>query len=75
MIIKKEYKTQNSIKSTMIDNIDRIDDGVFENGTQFINIFKKGRQKDDDFETIEIVNMSLYVMTDSGKTIQIYRGK
>ena len=75
MIIKKEYKTQNSIKSTMIDNIDRIDDGVFENGNQFINIFKKGRQKEDDFETIEIVNMSLYVMTDSGKTIQIYRGK
>ena len=75
MIIKKEYKTQNSIKSTMIDNIDRIDDCVFDDGTQFINIFKKGRQKEDDFETIEIVNMSLYVMTDSGKTIQIYRGK
>ena len=75
MIIKKEYKTQNSIKSTMIDNIDRIDDGVFDDGVQFINIFKKGRQRDDDFETIKIVNMSLYVMTDSGKTIQIYRGK
>lgn len=74
MIIKKEYKTLNSIKNTVIDNIDRIDDGVFDDGTQFINIFKKSRQKDDDFETIEIKNMSLYVMTDSGKTIQIYRG-
>ena len=75
MIIKKEYKTLNSIKSTMIDNIDRIDDGVFDDGVQFINIFKKGRQREDDFETIKIINMSLYVMTDSGKTIQIYRGK
>ena len=39
----------------------------------FINIYKNNRQKDDDFETIEISNLNVYVMTDTGKTIQIYR--
>ena len=36
MIVKKEYKDRNVIKYTTIDDIDRIDEGVLENGNTFI---------------------------------------
>ena len=38
MIVKKEYKDRNVIKYTTIDGIDRIDEGVLENGNTFINV-------------------------------------
>lgn len=73
MILKKEYKTKNIISSTVIDNIERYDEGTLEDGTKFINIYRKGSQN-DAFETIEIKNMSIFIMSNEGKTIQIYRG-
>ena len=75
MIVKKEYKDRNVIKYTTIDDIDRIDEGVLENGNTFINIYKISRKKDDDFETIEVDKLNIYIMSDDGKTLSIHRSK
>lgn len=72
MLIKKEYRTNNAIKYTLIDGIEKIDTGVLEDeNISFINVYKKDRKKEDDFETIEVRNMIVYVCNDEGKTLQI----
>jgi len=73
MIIKKEYKSKNAISYTLTDNIEKIDSGVLENGTSFINVYKRDRKKDDDFETILIESVNIYVCNDEGKTLSIFR--
>lgn len=75
MIIKKEFKTDNVIRSTVIDNIDKVDEGILEDGVKFINIYKKDRKKEDEFETIIIQGLNVYCMSDEGKTLSIYRSK
>lgn len=75
MIIKKEYKTKNIINYTLIDNIDRIDTGIYDNGVSFINVYKRDRKKDDEFTTIDIVGVNIYVENDQGETLQIFRSK
>ena len=72
MIIKKEYRLNNVVQYTMIDNIDKVDVGKFDNGQQFINIYLKGK-KPDEFETIIIDNVIVYLMNNTGKTLSIYK--
>ena len=52
MIIQKEYSAGNIINNTYIDGVDKVDVGVYDNGTSFCNIYRHGRKRDDDFETI-----------------------
>ena len=75
MIVKKEYKDRNVIKYTTIDDIDRIDEGVLENGNTFINKYKRSRKKDDDLETNEIDKLNIYIMKKKKKTLSIHRSK
>jgi len=75
MIIKKEYKLGNIISSTLIDDIEKIDTGVYDNGISFINAYKRNRKKEDDFETIVVDNINVYIENDHGETLQILRYK
>lgn len=75
MIVKVEYSSDNVIKYTMKDSIEKIDSGTLDDGTQFINLYKVGRKKDDDFETITIKGLSVFIMNNEGRTLQIFRGK
>lgn len=75
MILKVEYKTNNILKYTLKDSIDKIDVGTLEDGTTFINVYKEGRKKEDDFETIDIKGLNAYLMNAEGKTLQIFRSK
>lgn len=72
MLIKKEYKTRNAVNYTLIDNVDKIDFGTID-GVDFVNVYKNGRKKDDDFETINIQGLTLYLMNSDGKTLNIFR--
>ena len=75
MILKVEYKTNNIVKYTLKDSIDKVDVGTLEDGTTFINVYKVNRKRDDDFETIDIDGVNAYLLNDSGKTLQIFRSK
>lgn len=73
MIIKKEYRKSNVVQYTMIDNIDKVDYGVLDNGKKFLNIYTKGC-KQDEFETLVIENgIIVYLMNNTGKTLTIYK--
>ena len=73
MIHKVEYRTNNVVKYSLKDSIDKVDVGALEDGTTFINVYKVNRKKDDDFETINIDGIKAYLMNDSGKTLVIYK--
>lgn len=75
MIIQKDYKADNVIKTTYIDGVDKIDVGVYDNGISFCNIYIKGRKKEDDFETINVDGFNLYVLNNEGKTLRALRGR
>ena len=75
MILKVEYKTDNIVKYTLKDSIDKVDVGTLDDGTTFINIYKLNRKKDDDFETINIKGVNAYLLNDEGKTLQIFRSR
>ncbi len=75
MILKVEYKTDNIVKYTLKDSIDKVDVGTLDDGTTFINVYKENRKKEDDFETITLKGINAYLMNDSGRTLNIYRGK
>ena len=72
MIIKKEYRKNNTIQYTMIDNIDKVDVGTLDNGKNFINIYFKGN-KQDEFETLVLDGITVYLMNNTGKTLAIYK--
>lgn len=72
MLVKKEYKNQ-ALKYTLIDDVDRVDVSE-DNGKTFLNVYKRTRKKEDDFETINVSNINVYVCNDTGKTLSIYRG-
>lgn len=72
MIIKKEYRKNNTIQYTMLDNIDKVDVGVLDNGKNFINIYFKGN-KPDEFETLVLDGITVYLMNNTGKTLAIYK--
>lgn len=72
MIIKKEYKNR-VLKYTLIDGVDKVDVSE-DNGITFLNVYKLGRKKDDDFDTINVDGINVYVCNDTGKTLAIYRG-
>ena len=72
MLIKKEYKTKNAVNYTLIDNVEKIDFGTID-GVDFVNVYKTNRKKDDDFETITIKGITLYIMNQDGKTLSIFR--
>jgi len=74
MILKKEYKSNNAIRWTLIDDIDKIDSGKLDDGRDFINVYKRGRKREDDFETIIIESVNVFIMNEEGKTLQIFRG-
>jgi hypothetical protein len=74
MILKKEYKNDNIIKNTLIDYVDKIDEGFLDDGTQFINIYRQNRKREDDFENLLIKDINVYLCNDQGKTLQIFRG-
>lgn len=75
MIVKKEYKSGNLISSTLIDDVEKIDTGTYDNGISFINVYKRGRKKEDDFETIDVNGINVYIENDKGETLQILRSK
>ena len=75
MILKIEYKTDNIVKYTLKDSIDKVDVGTLDDGTTFINVYKENRKKEDDFETINLKGINAYLMNDSGRTLNIYRNK
>ena len=75
MILKIEYKTDNIVKYTLKDSIDKVDVGTLDDGTTFINVYKENRKKEDDFETINLKGINAYLMNDSGCTLNIYRNK
>ena len=75
MILKIEYKTDNVVKYTLKDSIDKVDVGTLDDGTTFINTYKLNRKKEDDFETVTIKGVNVYLLNDSGKTLQIFRSK
>ena len=75
MILKIEYKTDNIVKYTLKDSIDKVDVGTLDDGTTFINVYKENRKKEDDFETVTIKGVNVYLLNDSGKTLQIFRSK
>ena len=72
MIIKKEYRKNNTIQYTMIDNIDKVDVGTLDSGKNFINIYFKGN-KQDEFETLVLDGITVYLMNNTGKTLAIYK--
>ena len=72
MIIKKEYRKNNTIQYTMLDNIDKVDVGVLDSGKNFINIYFKGN-KPDEFETLVLDGITVYLMNNTGKTLAIYK--
>lgn len=73
MIIKKEYKKNIPIKYTLIDNVEKIDVNE-DNDLTYINIYRTNRKNYDDFETINVNNLNVYICNDAGKTLAIYRG-
>lgn len=73
MIIQKDYLADNIITTTYIDGVDKVDVGVYDNGISFCNFYKKNRKKEDDFETIEIKGLNLYLLNDEGKTLRALR--
>ena len=73
MILKKEYKSGNVINYTLIDNIEKIDYGMFDNGEKFINVYYSKRSKPDEFETIKLDGITAYLMNNNGKTLNIYK--
>lgn len=75
MILKIEYKTDNIVKYTLKDSIDKVDVGTLDDGTTFINVYKENRKKEDDFETINLKGINAYLMNSDGKTLQIFRSK
>ena len=75
MIIQKENKAGSIVNTTYIDGIDKVDVGVFDDGTSFCNIYKSRRKKDDDFETIKVEGFDIYILNDSGKTIRALRSR
>lgn len=72
MIIKKEYRKNNTIQYTMLDNIDKVDVGALDSGKNFINIYFKGN-KPDEFETLVLDGITVYLMNNTGKTLAIYK--
>ena len=75
MILKIEYKTDNIVKYTLKDSIDKVDVGTLDDGTTFINVYKENRKKEDDFETINLKGINAYLMNEAGKTLQIFRNR
>ena len=75
MIVQKDYTAGNVINTTYIDGIDKVDIGIYDNGTSFCNIYRSNRKRDDDFETIEVNGFNLYVLNDQGKTLRALRQK
>ena len=75
MILKIEYKTDNIVKYTLKDSIDKVDVGTLDDGTTFINVYKENRKKEDDFETITLKGINAYLMNSDGKTLQIFRNR
>ena len=75
MILKIEYKTDNIVKYTLKDSIDKVDVGTLDDGITFINVYKENRKKEDDFETINLKGINAYLMNSDGKTLQIFRSK
>ena len=75
MIIQKDYLADNIIKTTYIDGVDKVDTGVYDNGISFCNIYRKGRKKEDDFETITADGINIYILNSEGKTLRALRSK
>lgn len=75
MILQKEYRADNIIKNTYIDDIDKVDVGVYDNGISFCNVYKKNRKREDDFETIAADGFNIYILNDTGKTLRALRCK
>ena len=75
MIVQKEYTAGNVIKTTYIDNIDKVDVGIFDDGTSFCNVYLKGRKKEDEFETLKAEGFSIYILNSEGKTLRALRQK
>ena len=73
MIIQKEYKADNIINNTYIDDIDKVDVGVYDNGISFCNYYKKNRKKEDDFETVDANGINIYILNNDGKTLRALR--
>ena len=73
MILKKEYRSGNVINYTLIDNIEKIDYGVFDDGKKFINVYYSKRNKQDEFDTIQLDGIVVYLMNNNGKTLNIYK--
>lgn len=75
MIIQKEYRADNVISNTYIDDIDKVDVGVYDNGISFCNIYRKNRKRDDDFETVLAEGQNIYILNNEGKTLRALRQK
>lgn len=75
MIIQKEWQADNVIKTTYIDNIDKVDVGTFDTGISFCNVYMKSRKREDEFETLTTECMTIYLLNDEGKTLRILRTK
>lgn len=75
MIIQKSYRAGNVINTTYIDDVDKVDTGVYDNGVSFCNLYRRGRKRDDDFETLEADNYDIYILNSEGKTLRALRSK
>lgn len=75
MIIQKDYLTDNIIKTTYIDSVDKVDVGVLDNGISFCNVYMKSRKKEDDFTTLTTEHQTIFILNDEGKTLRILRTK
>lgn len=75
MIVQKEYRAGSIVNNTYIDDIDKVDVGVYDDGTCFCNVYRKNRKKDDDFETIKVDGFNLYILNNDGKTLRALRTK
>ena len=73
MIVQKSYRAGSIVSNTYIDNVEKVDTGVYDDGTSFCNIYKKDRKKEDEFETIKVEGFDLYILNNDGKTLRALR--
>ena len=75
MLLQIDYQADNIIKTTYIDNIDKVDTGTYDDGVSFCNVYLKTRKKEDEFTTYTTDGVVLYLLNGEGKTLRILRTK
>lgn len=76
MIVKKayEYTLDSQISYSLIDNVEKTDVGYDEkHNRNFVNVYIKNRKDQNEFSTIYVEDITVYICNDQGKTLSIIR--